>query len=311
MSGAAAISYRMAAFTKPSRTLQQQIADLQSKGMIVGDVLLATHWLQHVSYYRLSIYWREFENFPGTPGPRFRSDTHFETAASIYEFDRKLRLTLMDAIERLEVAIRGSWAYELAHNGGPHAYLDASHYSDRTLFHQNFAKLARDVGESKETFIRHYRENYDLPVMPPVWMAAEIMSLGQLSRWLSLLSSPAIRNAISNPFGLHESVLVPFVRHLSTVRNTCAHHGRLWNRKFLIGFKLPHQPSPLAQSLTPYAPGPVSIYNTLAMLVHLMKMANPGSSWKMRLVALLEAHPTDDLAAMGFPADWRSRPLWT
>ncbi|HEY9579700.1 MAG TPA: Abi family protein [Rhizorhapis sp.] len=40
----------------------------------------------------------------------------------------RLRLIVLDAIERIEVAIRGSWAYMLAHNEGPHSYLDASSF---------------------------------------------------------------------------------------------------------------------------------------------------------------------------------------
>jgi len=300
----------MAVFTKPSRTILQQIADLQVKGMMVGDHQLAEHWLQHVSYYRLSIYWLPFELPKGTPGPRFHAGTQFETAASLYEFDRRLRLLIMDAIERIEVALRGSWAYELAHSGGPHAYLDASIYSDRTYFHQNFAKLARDVGDSKETFIRHYRDIYDTPVMPPVWMVAEIMSLGQLSRWFSLIKKPSLRNAISKPFGLHESVLVPFVKHLATVRNTRAHHGRLWNRKFLLQFKIPTQPIDLAQSLDSNHSSPGPLYNSLVMMIFLMRAVNPGSSWSGRLKTLLASHPTGDLKSMGFPSNWQSRPLW-
>lgn len=300
----------MPVFSKPSRTIEQQISDLQAKGMLVSDKQLAEHWLQHVSYYRLSIYWLPFEFSKDTAGPRFKPGTQFETAASLYEFDRRLRLLMMDAIERIEVALRGSWAYQLAHSGGPHSYLDASLYSDRSLFHQNFAKLAREVGDSKETFMRHYREKYDTPVMPPVWMASEIMSLGQLSRWFSLLKAPAIRNAISKPFGLHESILVPFFKHLATVRNTCAHHGRLWNRKFLLQFKIPAQPKDLTQTLEAAPPGPAPLYNTIVMVLFLMNAANPGSSWCGRLKKLLSAHPTNDLASMGFPTDWNTRPLW-
>lgn len=42
---------------------------------------------------------------------------------------------------------------------------------------------------------------------------------------------------------------------------------------------------------------------------HRMAIA-PDSMWRTRLDALLAAYPTGDLAAMGFPADWRARALW-
>ncbi|WP_269462460.1 Abi family protein [Sphingopyxis sp. FD7] len=63
--------------------------------------------------------------------------------------------------------------------------------------------------------------------MPPVWMVAEMMPFGQLSRWYSSLADCSLRNRIAVPLGLTETVLVPFVRHLVDVRNICAHHGRL------------------------------------------------------------------------------------
>lgn len=170
-------------FAKPATTFDQQIAHLQAEGMIVADRARAEHWLRHVSYYRLSAYWLPFENAKGNAGPRFKAGTDFESVVELYEFDRRLRLHLLNAIERIEVAVRGNWAYNLAHHGGPHAYLDAALYNERRLFHENLARLVREVGSSPETYIDHYRQRYDTPPMPPAWMVAEMMSLGQLSRW--------------------------------------------------------------------------------------------------------------------------------
>jgi abortive infection bacteriophage resistance protein len=292
-------------------TFAQQIAHLTAHGMLVPDAARAEHWLRHVSYYRLSAYWLPFENPKGHAGPRFRAGTNFDTIIALYDFDRRLRLLVLDAIERIEVAIRGSWAYALAHNGGPHSYLDASLYSDRRIFHENLSRLAREVGTSPETYINHYRRNYDDPAMPPVWMVAEMMSFGQLSRWYSSLDDRALRNIIAQPLGLPEAVLVPLLKHLSTVRNSCAHHARLWNRGFLIRMKLPNRPAPLVATLQPpVAPGPAQLYNTLVLIRYLLQQVDQTSSWQGELKALVAMHPTADVAAMGFPAGWDQRPLW-
>ncbi len=292
-------------------TFAQQIAHLRMQGMIVPDVNRAEHWLRHVSYYRLSAYWLPFENPKGHAGPRFAPGTNFDTITARYEFDRRLRLLVLDAIERIEVAIRGSWAYALAHNGGPHSYLDASLYSDRRIFHENLARLAREVGTSPETYIDHYRQNYDDPAMPPVWMVAEMMSFGQLSRWFSSLHDRALRNRIAQPTGLPEVVLVPLLRHLSTVRNSCAHHARLWNRGFLIRMKLPVKPAMLVETLETTAnPGPALLYNSLVLIQYLLHQVDPTSGWQSKLKKLLKTHPTGGLAEMGFPVGWERRPLW-
>ena len=89
--------------------------------MTIGDHALAEHCLQHISYYRLSAYWLPFENPKGQAGPRFRPGTTFEDVMALYDFDRRLRLLVLDAIERIEVAVRGSWAYQLAMLGGAHS----------------------------------------------------------------------------------------------------------------------------------------------------------------------------------------------
>ena len=38
---------------------------------------------------------------------------------------------------------------------------------------------------------------------------------------------------------LYEKTLCSFFHHLSVLRNTAAHHGRIWNRKFTFSVKLP------------------------------------------------------------------------
>lgn len=292
-------------------TIAQQIAHLKAEGMIVPDEPKAERWLHHVSYYRLSAYWLPFEHPKGHAGPRFIAGTNFQTIIDLYEFDRRLRLLILSAIERIEVAVRGSWAYSLAHAGGPHSYLDASLYNDRRKFHDNLSRLAREVGTSPETYIDHYRRNYDDPAMPPVWMVAEMMAFGQLSRWYSLLDDRALRSKIAQPFALSETVLVPLLKHLSTVRNSCAHHARLWNRGFLLRMKLPVKPAPLVATLAPpVGPGPALLYNSLTLIWYLLLQIDPASHWQADMKALLATHPTANLAAMGFPADWSQRPLW-
>jgi len=279
--------------------------------MTVADVLRAEHWLANVSYYRLSAYWLPFEYPKGSPAPRFRPGTDFDTITALYTFDRNLRHQVARAAEHVEVALRGSWAFALAQQGGSHGYLNASLYSDRKIFHDNLGRLAREVGTSPETYIEHYRRTYSEPAMPAVWMVAEMMTFGALSRWYSSLADKALRNRIAAKLGLPEALLVPLVKHLVTVRNICAHHGRLWNRRFKVSPRLPLKPTDLAGTLdytVTSAPG--TLYNTLTLLAHLMRIIAPTSTWRDDMKALLSVHPTGDLPAMGFPANWATRPLW-
>jgi abortive infection bacteriophage resistance protein len=63
-------------FNKPATSIAQQLAHLQAEGMAITDFARAEHWLQHVSYYRLSAYWLPFERPKDTPGSRFLSGTN-------------------------------------------------------------------------------------------------------------------------------------------------------------------------------------------------------------------------------------------
>lgn len=298
-------------YAKPALSYAQQIAHLRANGMIVEDVAAAEYWLRHVSYYRLSAYWLYFERPKAEVGARFRAGTSFADVTALYDFDRALRRLVMRGTEHVEVALRGSWAYQLAHAGGGHQYLDAGLYANRTEFHKNLGRLASDVGTARETYIKHYRQTYDEPAMPPVWMVAEMMSFGQLSRWYSNLKDRALRNRIAQPLGLPEAVLVPLVKHLTDVRNTCAHHGRLWNRGYLQSPKLAQKPLDLNHSLDLRATeAPARLYNSLTTIAHIIRTVAPNSTWSRDVVTLMRTNPTGDVAAMGFPQDWETRPLW-
>ena len=296
-------------FTKPALTIDGQIDLLARRGMSIPDRVRAAHYLRHISYYRLRAYWLPFEApAPSDDDHRFLPGVSFEDALSLYVFDRQLRLLVMDAIERVEVSLRASWAHSLAIKYGSHGYADDDLYARADHHDRALASLTEEIDRSRDTFIAHYRRKYDEPDLPPVWMAAEIMSLGLLSKWIGNLRHRADRNLIAKPYGLDESVLVSLAHHLTYVRNICAHHGRLWNKQFTVTMKLPHSPSSLKLAMNPASVR--KIYNTLAALGYLLNVVAPGSEWRKHLVALVEPRRPADWEAMGFPADWAQMPMW-
>ena len=297
-------------YDKPALTVAQQMALLRSRGLVISDEPSAGHWLLHVNYFRLRGYWLPFEQAYAPGGEHiFRPGTTFEQVISRYTFDRQLRLLVLDAIERLEVSLRANWAHALALTHGPHAYEAPGLFADQRRHARCLDDLDEELRRSKETFVVHYRRHYTQPARPPVWAACELMTLGQLSKWLGNLRLRQDRRAVAEPYGLDERVLCSFAHHLSYVRNLCAHHARLYNRAFTLTVKLPQRPALLAASLNPRAPR--QLYNTLALSQYLMAVVSPGHSWTRRLRELLRHHPDVNPGEMGFPDDWTSRPLWT
>lgn len=296
-------------YAKPALTLDQQVEHLRAKGMGFVDEEAAKRHLKHISYYRLSAYWLPFE-YPKEEqelGKCFRPGTDFATVVALHEFDRVLRRLVLEAVEEVEISLCGNWAYQMAMLGDGFSYLDPAHCADTSKFNSNRDRLKKEIEDSKETFVIHFRSKYAQD-MPPVWMASEVLSFGSLSHWYANLKEPAVRKSIAEPFGLDETVFKPFIHHLSVVRNTCAHHSRLWNRVFKVQPKLPRKPTLLAQSLNESERQ--KIYNTLALLVFVLDEIGDSLHWKRRLIAHLETLPHGNLSQMGFPDDWKGRAIW-
>ncbi|CUX06961.1 Abi family protein [Agrobacterium fabacearum S56] len=277
--------------------------------MAVPDRAHTAHCLEHLSYYRLRAYWLPFEEAAPQNGEHcFKSGTTFDNVLDLYIFDRRLRLLVMDAIERIEVSLRGSWAHHLAMKYGPHGYLEPALYNRTDRYAQAFARLIEDLKRSKDTFIVHYRSKYDDPEHPPIWMTAEVVSLGQLSMWYSNLKSRPDRQAIAKTYGLDETVLVSLAHHLTYIRNICAHHGRLWNKQITVKMIVPKSPSSLKLAMNQNIQG--RLYNTLAVLGYLMEVVAPGNQWRQHLSDLMNSCPLADENAMGFPGNWKNLSAW-
>lgn len=211
----------------------------------------------------------------------------------------------MDAIERIEVSVRGQWAYQLAHKHGAHAHLDTNLF-DHKHYQSNLSKLSEEVRRSDEIFIKHYLSTYKEP-LPPVWVVCEVMSLGQLSRWYNSLKPKATRRAIADVYGVDEYVLQSWLHHLCLVRNICAHHSRLWNREFTITPNLPKsKPKHLTKE---FLTGSRKLYNALIILLHCLDTIAGQHHWRAKFNKLITEHPIS-VADMDFPADWMKRQIW-
>lgn len=230
-------------YTKPALSFSEQAKLLISRGLIVGDSSELEKYLRQVNYYRLSGYWYNFKTFdPETGYEAFKPGTTFQLIRDRYEFDRQLRLLLMDAIERIEVAVFRTRLVEV-HTAqyGPFGYTLLENYNPkfaRTDFDQLLSDILEDEKRSYEEFIRRYRSKYISEEYLPLWMVTDLMSFGQL---LTLYRNQhlSIKQTISREFNLFPVVLDSWLLTLNTIRNSCAHHSRIWNRPLHLPIKRP------------------------------------------------------------------------
>lgn len=310
--------------------------------MHVTDNAKALGYLERIGYYRLSGYWFAFRERtelccpldpqsgkkPGKVKPDrlplddFKPGTTFQNAVDLYVFDKKLRLLTLDALERIEIALRVDISHTL---GRRHkfAYLRPEQFhasfaekldnqSGLTKHHLWLSKHAALINRSREDFIRHNKEKYGLPLA--VWVVCEVWDFGTLSTLFDGMMETD-QDTIAMRYGISNGrIFASWLRSLNYLRNVCAHHSRLWNRNIIDQPKLP--PAEQVPSLTSFhsdAQRQARPFMLLCMIQHLMTIINPSSTWGRRLKTLLEydfpdlAHLDLGLERMGVDEDWKAR----
>lgn len=297
------------AFTKQALAYADQIALLEQRGMVIADHVTAEAVLSRVSYYRLSAYWHPFK-MPASAGATSSTlvpGTTFETVVALYDFDRQLRLLVLDALERIEVAIRTAVTYHLGMTYGAFGHVD------RNTFHAGFdhgtwlTHLHQETTRSSDAFVSHYKQKYlGFPTMP-IWMMTEVISLGSLSRMYKGML-PRDKNAVAAPLNIHPKRLQDWLHVLTYVRNICAHHSRLWNRSLAI------RPTAMSEPEwnNPILPRLDRVFCILLMLRYMMRQTGNGAAWRDECNALLQpiAATTQWRQAMGMGPDWTIHPIW-
>lgn len=247
---------------KPAETYAEQLATMRERGLHDDDQPFALHCLEHHNYYRLSAY-RLPLSVAGDPD-RFKPGTSFTQLWALYCFDRLLRQLVSEALKSFELSVRARWAYTLGHAHGAHAYEQAALFHDPVRHADSLEKLDDEIRRSDEVFIGHFRKKHGMP-RPPIWADCEVMSFGLLSRFYANTRAFKERKEISKTYQLFPDTLKSLLEHAVYIRNLCAHHARLWNRRFTITVTLPNsQPRDILSSL--HLAEDRHLYNTLGCL---------------------------------------------
>jgi abortive infection bacteriophage resistance protein len=166
----------MTIYNKSFLTIDKQIGLFEERGLKIGDKKRAEFFLKHISYYHLSIYTKALQNKDNS----FKNDSNFEDIIVLYNFDKKLRLLLLDVLERIEMSFKCVLAYEIT------KYKDDNFwYANENNFcngKDDIEKLLDDVRASKEIYIQHYYRSYSKPMYPPAWIFFESLTFGNCSR---------------------------------------------------------------------------------------------------------------------------------
>lgn len=299
-------------YLKESLSLEDQAQRLLDRGLIANQDELIQR-LSTVSYYRLSGYLYPFRK---SNSEDYLEGTTLKVVWDRYCFDRRLRVLLLDAIERVEVAIRTQLTYHFSHAHGAFGHCDERKFPNLkiTSYIEWRQSLLVETSRSKETFKQHFFKKYGKTHQNlPVWMASELMSMGSLLTLLKGVDGE-IASKVSAHFEMADELLLSWLRSLYAARNICAHHSRLWNRVLGYAPRLPQKNKYPNWYLTD-GDGERMLKNDrvgiLLMICNtFLQQISPTSQWPRRIEQLFSEHLEIPVKDMGLPEDWMNHPLW-
>jgi abortive infection bacteriophage resistance protein len=297
-------------YSKPALDIARQIAQLEARGLIIPDKGKAEHYLTNISYYRLEGYWWPLQN--DKVNHTFKPGSLFDTIIDIYDFDRELRLIVMNMVERIEISLRTRLIYSLSLSQGPWWFENISVFKDTKRWKNHLEALKKDLDRSNEVFIKeHQKKYYTDQRCPPAWKSLEIISFGLLSKLYENLASHILeKDQIAAVLGVaNHTYLHSWLQMIAVVRNIAAHHGRLWNRHLSVSPKLLKKaPLPWLGDLPQQRN---TVYVALCCMKYLLHTISPDNHFSNRLLKLFQQYPNIDPPAMGFTKNWHTEPLWT
>ena len=282
-------------YNKSPKTIEEQIELLKERGLIIGDEEELERYLKNISYYHFSIYFKHFqkENL-------FIKGTTFEDVLNIYVFDQKLRLLLLDVLERIEKSFKCHLVYEMSIKTNDSFWI-ANHdfFHDGGKYNERIVKMLDDLKFSKKNFIKHYYANYNNPKYPPAWMIIETLSFGQVAIIFNQLKFEN-QKIVANSYGINKKFLSNWFYALSVLRNLCAHHSRLWNNEFVVRLNQRHG---FYRNFFNNSNGN-RLFNYLVVMHAINCKFNQTSKWDERLEKIITEYKIN-ISHMGFADNWK------
>jgi len=281
---------------------------LKERGLTIKDEGRAKKYLNNVGYFRLSGYMYHLQSTDGHH--KFIDGITFNDIILHYQFDKKLRAIMLEYLERIEIALRARLTDKFSNSFGFYWYTDKSLFEDYGVFDSINKEITEHYTDPQERFLKAFKNKYTSESTPPSNMALEILTLGKLSRLYRGLKNKDDKVDIAADFQLPSTILSSWFIYLTNVRNICAHHSRLWNRK--VSADRPLIPNRKKYQFKGTIPENfnTTVYGIISMIDRLLCAINPNNRFIEKIIELIDSCPTVSTKSMGFPEDWKTNPAW-
>lgn len=299
-------------YNKKPITFEQQADIIIARGIICERKELIDI-LRHINYYRITAYLYPFRM---ADSEDFIEGVSIDRVMNLYAFDEILRLLVLEGLELIEVSIFRTQIVELLTTElGPFCYLDRRIYTRGAKadeFHKDINKKSQALFRGMDSDIRRFKDKYEDSDQVPFWIIVEKFQFGTMTHFYKNLDDK-YRRVISKRLGVPPVVLESWLHLLNKTRNYCAHHARLWNRKFTNRPRFPYEHIndtliDVKDQAKKY--NHTSIFTVLSIMIFLNIYIDKSGRWKNKLLAHLNTYPETSMRNMGFPKEWASYQVW-
>lgn len=232
-SGDVSVNPPAVSFSRPNEingpdvlTSEQLAAHLSCLGYIDAGTDQAARFIETVGYQHLKLY---------LPKSGVKS---LRAAHNAMLTDMEFQRILLEYIGLFEIAFRARYARNMAELRGPLSHTDASNFLDRGRYEKSYASYRSEL-ERRSRHDKGYSDDIAARGDVPVWKACEVMSLGTLSKLYRNTKSKAVKRNVAKAFGTDYTTLASWLHSITSVRNRCAHFGKV------LGSQLTSRPKQL------------------------------------------------------------------
>ena len=279
---------------QPSMSIDEQVENLKSLGLIINDEEYAKRILNDISYFRLiKAYSLGFKPKNG----KYNEGVTFEQIVDLYLFNANFRQITFSVIEKIEVNVRCRIANYFADTYGVLGYKDPANFVGEEYHHTFLADIEEEIRRNtRAPFVRNFKENYEGGELP-IYALVEVFSIGTLSKFYKNKKNED-KKAVAKSFGIGYTYLESWLESISYVRNICAHYGRLYNAKLS---KTPM----LYKEYSQAGIGNNRIFGVLLCMKQILKNDAHWNQYVDQIDMLIDKYEKVDVKTMGFPGNWK------
>lgn len=279
---------------KPAMTIDEQIQNLKSLGLIIDDEEYAKEFLNDVSYFRLI---KAYNIGLKEKNSNYKNKITFENLVELYLFNANFRQVLFTQIERIEVNLRCRIGNHFSYKYGVLGYENPDNFLN-PHYHKIFLEEIKEVIKRNRSspFVKNFENNYEDGKLP-LYALVELFSFGMLSKFYKNMKNED-KKAIAQIYEIGYTYLESWFESIAFVRNICAHYGRLYNIRLNKTPKLYKEYS--EQNI-----GNNRIYSTLLCIKKLVPNDDHWNEFVNTISFLFNKYSHVNKKLMGFPSNWK------